>query len=179
MRAGFDLFRWTKRAPASAGNDHAIFRSRLPVLLAALSFAGAAILFPGGVVLSLPGGAFLSLPGGAFLSFPGGAVLSFPGGAVLSFPGGAWAATPQPPRRPQFEQPTTPENAPSPQSAPQAAPAGRAPVDVDVDKLQPYNLPLASRERMHQCGEEWRKLKIEGRSAGLIWRGFAEKCLTR
>jgi hypothetical protein len=163
MRAGFDLFRWTKRAPASAGNDHAIFRSRLPVLLAALSFAGAAILFPGGVVLSLPGGAFLSLPGGA----------------VLSFPGGAWAATPQPPRRPQFEQPTTPENAPSPQSAPQAAPAGRAPVDVDVDKLQPYNLPLASRERMHQCGEEWRKLKIEGRSAGLIWRGFAEKCLTR
>ena len=155
MRAGFDLFRWTKRAPASAGNDHAIFRSRLPVLLAALSFAGAVLLFPGG------------------------AFLSFPGGAVLSFPGGAWAATPQPPRRPQFEQPTTPENAPSPQSAPQAAPAGRAPVDVDVDKLQPYNLPLASRERMHQCGEEWRKLKIEGRSAGLIWRGFAEKCLTR
>jgi hypothetical protein len=155
MRAGFDPFRWTKRAPASARNDHAIFRSRLPVLLAALSIAGAA------------------------LSFPCGAFLSFPGGAFLSFPGGAWAATPQPPRRPQFEQPATPENAPSPQSAPQAAPAGRAPVDVDVDKLQPYNLPLASRERMHQCGEEWRKLKIEGRSAGLIWRGFAEKCLTR
>jgi hypothetical protein len=71
---------------------------------------------------------------------------------------------------------------PAPQSAPADAPASppaRAPVDVDVDKLQPYNLPPASRERMHQCGDEWRKLKMAGHSAGLTWRIFAEKCLPR
>ncbi len=79
-------------------------------------------------------------------------------------------------------KPATPA-APAPQpAAPSPAPAsppGRAPVDVDVDKLQPYNLPPASRERMHQCGDEWRKLKMDGGSAGLTWRIFAEKCLPR
>jgi hypothetical protein len=110
--------------------------------------------------------------------------------AVLTI-AAAEAATPQPPRRPdQIDQPAaapseSPQASPtqkpqaSPSKAPQTAPPGRAPVDVDVDKLQPSNLPPASRERMHQCGEEWRKLKMEGRSAGLIWRSFAEKCLTR
>ena len=78
-------------------------------------------------------------------------------------------------------KPATPA-APAPQPAPSPAPAsptGRAPVDVDVDRLQPYNLPPESRERMHQCGDEWRKLKMDGRSAGLTWRIFAEKCLPR
>ena len=32
---------------------------------------------------------------------------------------------------------------------------------------------------MHQCGDEWRKLKMDGHSAGLTWRIFAEKCLPR
>jgi hypothetical protein len=71
---------------------------------------------------------------------------------------------------------------PAPQSAPAETPQSqpaRAPVDVDVDKLQPFNLPPASRERMHQCGDEWRKLKMAGHSAGLTWRIFAEKCLPR
>ncbi len=84
----------------------------------------------------------------------------------------AQAATPY-----QAQPPKAPQSLPA--KAPQASPAGRAPVDVDVDKLQPYNLPTASRERMHQCGDEWRKMKMEGKSGGLIWRNFAEKCLTR
>jgi hypothetical protein len=86
-----------------------------------------------------------------------------------------------PAKTPTPAKPATPA-APAPQPAPAAAPApppARAPVDVDVDKLQPYNLPPASRERMHQCGDEWRKLKMAGQSAGLTWRIFAEKCLPR
>jgi hypothetical protein len=166
MRAGFDPFR----------------RGRLPVLIAALSLVGAA--------------------GSIGESFFYSREVPLFSGRGLSPSGGAWAATPQPPRRPdQFDQPaspsTTPVNEPKfspskpsqapqskqpqalPSKSPQAAPVGRAPVDVDVDKLQPYNLPPAPRERMRQCGEEWRKLKSEGKSAGLIWRGFAEKCLIR
>ena len=86
-----------------------------------------------------------------------------------------------PAKNPVPAKPVAP-SAPAPQSAPAEAPASppaRAPVDVDVDKLQPYNLPPASRERMHQCGDEWRKLKMAGHSAGLTWRIFAEKCLPR
>lgn len=74
--------------------------------------------------------------------------------------------------------PAAPVQQPAP-AAPPASPPARAPVDVDVDKLQPYNLPPASRERMHQCGDEWRKLKMAGHGAGLTWRLFAEKCLPR
>ena len=86
-----------------------------------------------------------------------------------------------PAKNPVPPKPVTP-SAPAPQSAPAEAPASppaRAPVDVDVNKLQPYNLPPASRERMHQCGDEWRKLKMAGHSTGLTWRIFAEKCLPR
>jgi len=85
-----------------------------------------------------------------------------------------------PAKQPVPAKPVAP--APAPQSAPAETPASpptRAPVDVDVDKLQPYNLPPASREKMHQCGDEWRKLKMAGHSAGLTWRIFAEKCLPR
>ncbi len=86
----------------------------------------------------------------------------------------AHASTPRPPRRPdEFGKPAS-SGSPS-----QTPPGGRMPVDVDVNGLQPYNLPSASREKMHQCGDEWRKLKMAGQSKGLIWRSFAEKCLTR
>jgi len=86
-----------------------------------------------------------------------------------------------PAKNPVPAKPVAP-SAPAPQPAPAetpASPPARAPVDVDVDKLQPYNLPPASRERMHQCGDEWRKLKMDGHSTGLTWRIFAEKCLPR
>jgi hypothetical protein len=53
------------------------------------------------------------------------------------------------------------------------------PVDVDVNSLQPYNLPPASRETMRRCGDEWRKLKLSGQARDQNWRGFAEKCLLR
>ncbi|MCW2315369.1 hypothetical protein M2322_000903 [Rhodoblastus acidophilus] len=57
--------------------------------------------------------------------------------------------------------------------------SGRQPVDVDVQTLQPYNLPPASREKMRACGEEWRTLKLAGQATGLTWRSFAEKCLVK
>lgn len=86
----------------------------------------------------------------------------------------AQASTPRPPRRPdEFGKPA-PAGSPS-----QATPGERLPADVDVNSLHPYNLPPASREKMHQCGDEWRKLKMSRRHEGLIWRSFAEKCLTR
>jgi hypothetical protein len=67
--------------------------------------------------------------------------------------------------------------APDSQDASPAPAPQRAPVDIDPEKLQPYNLPPASRQRMRLCGERWRDLKLAGKSAGLTWRSFAEKCL--
>jgi hypothetical protein len=75
---------------------------------------------------------------------------------------------------PPAQQPAPP--APDSQGA-KPAPPQRAPVDIDPEKLQPYNLPPASRQRMRLCGERWRDLKMAGKSAGLTWRAFAEKCL--
>jgi hypothetical protein len=75
---------------------------------------------------------------------------------------------------PPAQQPAPP--APDSQGA-SPAPPQRAPVDIDPEKLQPYNLPPASRQRMRLCGERWRDLKMAGKSAGLTWRSFAEKCL--
>ncbi len=102
----------------------------------------------------------------------------------------ALCATPEPPRRPaKSVKPPANDAAPPPQkpapdnAAPQtpapaqAAPPARAPIDVDPTKLQPYNLPPASRQRMRLCGERWRDLKMAGKSVGLTWRSFAEKCL--
>jgi type IV secretory pathway VirB10-like protein len=74
------------------------------------------------------------------------------------------------------EQPPTPATPDSQGASPAPAPQ-RAPVDIDPEKLQPYNLPPASRQRMRLCGERWRDLKMAGKSAGLTWRSFAEKCL--
>ncbi len=90
------------------------------------------------------------------------------------------ATPPPPPRRPsEFGKSPAPRQAGARKTrAANGAPA-RAPVDVDVNKLEPYNLPPASREKVHQCGDEWRKLKMAGKSEGLIWRSFAEKCFTR
>ncbi|WP_294540755.1 hypothetical protein [uncultured Rhodoblastus sp.] len=106
-------------------------------------------------------------------------------GAELALAGVAVGA-PLPPRRPpEFSAPTTAKVAPQPPaSAPAAtqppeAPGGRLPVNVDIDTLAPFNLPAASRQQMRQCGEEWRALKMAGKSAGLVWRSFAQKCLAR
>jgi hypothetical protein len=113
-----------------------------------------------------------------------GASLALAGAALA--PAGAAIGAPLPPRRPpEFNPPTTvktaPQTAPVAPAAPQSAtaPSGRSPADVNIETLQPYNLPPASRQKMRQCGEEWRKLKMAGRSSGLVWRSFAEKCLVR
>jgi hypothetical protein len=66
-----------------------------------------------------------------------------------------------------------------PAEAAPAQPLERQPVDVDVQSLQPYNLPPASRAKMRACGEEWRAMKLAGQAAGLTWRTFAEQCLVK
>jgi hypothetical protein len=100
-------------------------------------------------------------------------------GAALALAGVAIGA-PLPPRRPaEFSPPTTIRTAPQTSPSAPAEPGGREPVDVDVNALQPFNLPAASRQQMRQCGEEWRALKMAGKSSGLVWRNFAEKCLAR
>jgi hypothetical protein len=118
---------------------------------------------------------------------------------ALLFAGVALSATPEGSRRPARAKPPAqdvappPAQKPAPQNptpiepppveAPQkppaenAAPPPRASADVDPASLQPYNLPPASRQRMRTCGERWRDLKSAGKSAGLTWRSFAEKCL--
>jgi hypothetical protein len=42
----------------------------------------------------------------------------------------------------------------------------------------PYNLPSASRARMHQCAIAWQRMKLEGTTGGSTWRVFATGCLT-
>ena len=118
---------------------------------------------------------------------------------LLILAGSAWSAIPAPPRRPpeltpaespQTTPASTPQPAPAspapPSTAPQSParqnatpeqPPQRQPVDIEPEKLQPYNLPPASRQRMRLCGERWRDLKMAGKSEGLTWRSFAEKCL--
>jgi hypothetical protein len=98
----------------------------------------------------------------------------------------AGRAAPLPPLRPaEFVRgqpspnPAQPNPSPPGAAAPALAPDGRLPVDVDVQQLQPYNLPPASRAKMRACGEEWRAMKLAGQAAGLTWRTFAEKCLVK
>jgi hypothetical protein len=98
----------------------------------------------------------------------------------------AASGAPLPPPRPaEFGKPAaddpSPATPPTSMAATQTAPppSGRAPVDVDINALQPFNLPPASRQKMRQCGEEWRALKMAGKSNGLVWRTFAGKCLAR
>jgi hypothetical protein len=100
-------------------------------------------------------------------------------GVALVLAGAAIGAPTPPPRPPEFNPPKVARTAPPTSPAAPAEPGGRAPVDVDINALQPFNLPPASRQQMRQCGEEWRALKMAGKSNGLVWRSFAEKCLTR
>ncbi|MCI4683927.1 hypothetical protein [Candidatus Rhodoblastus alkanivorans] len=113
---------------------------------------------------------------------------------IVLLAGAALGAIPQPPRRPpEYMAPAQPQGAPPPAAQPEApanlapqkpatAPTTvpstqRVPVDVDPATLKPFNLPPASRQRMRLCGERWRDLKMAGKSEGLTWRSFAEKCL--
>lgn len=40
-------------------------------------------------------------------------------------------------------------------------------------------LPAASRERMHACGLEWQKMKMDGTARDKTWRDFADVCLSK
>jgi hypothetical protein len=59
-----------------------------------------------------------------------------------------------------------------------ASSAGRpAEPDTQGNLGRPYNLPAASRARMHQCGIEWQALKMSGGAVEKTWRNFAAVCL--
>lgn len=40
----------------------------------------------------------------------------------------------------------------------------------------PYNLPQASRPRIHECSVKWQKMKMAGEAEDLTWRAFASVC---
>ena len=167
MRAGFGLFRVKfSFAHGFERRRQAVARGLLAAMLALICVAG-------------PSMAQTPTPGSSGKS-RAPAKARVPAKAQPPAKTRAPAKSRTPAKQPVPAKPVAP--APAPQSAPAETPASpptRAPVDVDVDKLQPYNLPPASREKMHQCGDEWRKLKMAGHSTGLTWRIFAEKCLPR
>lgn len=69
---------------------------------------------------------------------------------------------------------------PPPRPADLAAPppaASPPPTDPNAAAFGFRPLPAAPRERMHACGEEWRKMKIEGAARNKTWRDFADDCL--
>ncbi len=85
------------------------------------------------------------------------------------------AVMPLPPARPAnlggaVAPVPTPPVAPAPDAA---APSPPPPPEG------PHPLPAASRERMHACGAEWQKMKMEGTARDKTWRDFAEICLTK
>jgi hypothetical protein len=97
-----------------------------------------------------------------------------PGKPMLSI------TAPLPPvRPPEFDRdripvatPAPPAVATGPASAPVQAPAPSA---AALAPLHP--LPPASRERMHACGLEWKKMKMSGAARDKTWRDFAQICL--
>lgn len=83
---------------------------------------------------------------------------------------------PLPPSRPQELSVAPPACANGCAVAPPApAPAT---IDQNVDDGRAFRpLPAASRARMRACGDEWRKLKLEGAARDRNWRDFADVCL--
>jgi len=94
--------------------------------------------------------------------------------------------TPPPAPQPASKTPTAPASEPSipdftnPALRPTvpATPQTTAPVSSDMLPA-PQALPPASRQRMHQCGEEWTKMKASGAAADQTWRDFAMVCLAK
>jgi hypothetical protein len=56
------------------------------------------------------------------------------------------------------------------------APAPLRPLEGDLGR--PYDLPSASRARMHECALAWQHLKLSGGAANVTWRVFAAGCLS-
>ena len=83
---------------------------------------------------------------------------------------------PLPPERPSDITPGTPSIvAPVPSALAPAAPP--APTANPVRAFRP--LPAAPRQRMHACGLEWQKMKMDGTARDKTWRDFADVCLSR
>ncbi|PNG25207.1 hypothetical protein CR492_14625 [Methylocella silvestris] len=85
------------------------------------------------------------------------------------------ASIPLPPQRPA-DLGGAPAAAPVP--SPPPGPQVESPAAKSADSPFGFRpLPPAPRERMHACGLEWRKMKMEGAARDKIWRDFAEECL--
>jgi hypothetical protein len=80
------------------------------------------------------------------------------------------AVPPLPPPRPHY--PEEVEATPANPQATEPAPAAEAP-------REPRSLPVASRGKMHSCGQEWQTMKETGLAAGKTWFEFAQVCLAR
>jgi hypothetical protein len=69
-------------------------------------------------------------------------------------------------------------DAPSPARPTISRPVDASPATMGDDDA-PVTLPPAPRARMHACGVEWRRKKMNNDTGGLLWREFARACLTR
>lgn len=95
---------------------------------------------------------------------------------------------PKPSEKSQASSRAAAPKAPPVVAAPaRSAPVARSPAQPsqraafpppDLSKPPPM-LPVASREKMRACAEEWSKLKVEQKEPLPLWRDFANKCLTR
>ena len=63
-------------------------------------------------------------------------------------------------------------------AAPAAAQKESAKTEA-VNKKAPSSKQQAARNRMKDCGAEWRGMKKEGKSKGTTWRAFSKECLKR
>ena len=110
------------------------------------------------------------------------------------------AATPLPPTRPLSvggdatsaavpQTPMAPQTAPSSAAQTQAAAPPQPPTAPETSTPATRDatwkagatgpLPPAPRQRIHECGLEWEKMKMAGQTIDKSWRDFAEICLTR
>ncbi|VFU07206.1 conserved protein of unknown function [Methylocella tundrae] len=91
---------------------------------------------------------------------------------------------PLPPSRPANLGSPPAAAIPAPVAPPTAAPQPPAPdtapaAPVQSTTARPHPLPVASRQRMHECGAEWQKMKMDGSARDKTWHDFAEICLAR
>jgi hypothetical protein len=71
------------------------------------------------------------------------------------------------------------QTAPPPAEEPRRPRRPRRERDPDRPRRPPSPGQIAARERMRQCGAEWRAMRAAGRTEGRLWRDFRRDCLRR
>jgi hypothetical protein len=57
------------------------------------------------------------------------------------------------------------------------SPAAAATKEKTTKKKEPTEKQKAARQRMKDCGAEWRAMKKAGKAKGTTWRKFSKECL--